>query len=373
MALVERNYKGTKTYWIAVHQNGKQVWVNGGHQKRAAQELHDRLATKGRESQLPTARDIKFSELVDRYLVNGTHHLREQTITTYKSRLDNHLLPFFSDVKVRRGVTTEAIGRWIAYEKHLMATDHTIRRCLVTLSAVLSHAVDIGLISQNPVAKIKTKKNEGVATGVDYVLSAEQTALLIKHTPSGNDRALMTMMFHTGARPSECSELRFGDCDWNAQTITISRTATKKGQNGTKNGLARVVPMTPALRHELQEQKRLMNAGTDDLVFPTKNGKRRDMQRFARDILRPSLTRSGLRVPEGSAVNYLARKTCISLLISQGASPSLVAQVVGSSAQQILKTYTKVRQEDTVAAMHRFAASMTTDARDTNGTIAQSA
>lgn len=372
MALVERNYKGTKTFWIAVYQNGKQVWVNGGHQKRAARELHDRLATRGRENQLPTARDVKFGVLVERYLVNGTHHLREQTITTYRSRLTNHLLPFFSDTKVRRGVTSEAIGRWVAYAKHSGASDHTIKRCLVTLSAVMSYAVNINLVSQNPVAKVKVKADGG-STGVDYVLSAEQVALLIKNTPKGNDRALMRMMFSTGARPSECSELRFGDCDWNAQTITISRTATKKGQNGTKNGLVRVVPMTHDLRHELQEHKREMNAGTDDLVFPTKNGRRRDMQRFARDVLRPSLTRSGLRVPEGSAVNYLARKTCISLLISQGASPSLVAQVVGSSAQQILKTYTKVRQEDTVAAMHRLAASMTTDARDITSEFAQTA
>jgi integrase len=287
--------------------------------------------------------------------------------------LDNHLLPFFSDTKVRRGVTTEAIGRWIAYKKHLGSSDLTIKRCLVTLGAVMSYAVAINLVSQNPVARVKTIRTSDGATGVDYVLSAEQVALLINRTPKGCDRALMRMMFTTGARPSECSELRFGDCDWNAGTITISRTATKNGSNGTKNGLTRVVPMTPDLRHELQEQKRVMNAGVDDLVFPTIRGRRRDMQRFAKDILRPSLTRSGLRVPEGSAVNYLARKTFISLMISQGASPSLVALLVGSSAQQILRTYTKVRQEDTVAAMQRLAASMTTASSDTTSEFAQTA
>ena len=128
--------------------------------------------------------------------------------------------------------------------------------------------------------------------------------------------------------------------------------------------------MTPALRRELLEQKRQMNAGADDLMFPSIRGRRRDMQRFARDVLRPSLTRAGLRVPEGGAVNYLARKTCISLLIQQGASPSLVSELVGSSAQQILRTYTKVRQEDTVAAMHRLAASMSVDNRDAEGEVA---
>lgn len=370
MAIVEREHKdGTKTFWCVVRQNGKQVWVNGGHQKRAAQELHDRLATQGRESRLPTARDIKFGVLVERYLAHGTHHLREQTITTYKSRLNNHLLPYFSDTKVRRGVTSEAIGRWIAYAKHTGASDHTIKRCLVTLSAALSYAVSINLIASNPVTRVKTKAST-VAAGVDYVLSAEQVALLIQNTPKGNDRALMTMLFHTGARPSECAEARFGDCDWNAGTITISRTATKGGVNGTKNGTVRVVPMTPALRRELQEQKRQMNAAAGDWIFPTVRGRRRDMQRFARDVLRPSLTRAGLRVPEGSAVNYLARKTCISLLIQQGASPSLVSELVGSSAQQILKTYTKVRGEDTIAAMHRLAASMSMDNRDVESEVA---
>ena len=371
MALVERTWKDgkTKTFWAAIYQNGRTVFVNCGHSKVAARDLHDRLITKGREGTLPHGKDVRFSTLVERYLANGTHHLREQSITAYKSRLRNHLMPYFSEMKVRRGVSAASIGAWIAWQRHNKVSDLTIRRCLVTLSAVLSYATSINLVTENACAKVEAppKAQDG---GVDYVLSPEQVSLLIKHTPKGNDRCLMVFMFMAGARPSEICEARFGDCDWNVGTITISRTATKTGSNAPKNGASRVIPLAPSLRRAMSEQKRAMNAGSGDLCFPTIRGKRRDMQRYARDVLRPSLTRAGLRVPDGSAVNYLGRKTFISTLISQGASIKMVSDMVGSSPAQILKTYQKVRQEDATAAIDRMDAMMVGDRRGTRSEVA---
>ncbi|MGB4580931.1 MAG: site-specific integrase [Coriobacteriia bacterium] len=183
MALVERVHKDgkTKTYWAVVSQNGKQVWVHAGHSYRSARELHDSIATAGRENRIASARDIPLRVLVERYLANGTHHLREQSITTYRSRLDNHILPFFGELKVRRSCSTEAIQRWMAWERHKGTSDKTIKRCLVTLSAVMSYAVAINLMTDNPVSRVKAPKTTD--GGVDYTLNERQIAALITHTP----------------------------------------------------------------------------------------------------------------------------------------------------------------------------------------------
>lgn len=376
MAIVERvsKDKKTKTFWCVVRQNGKSVWVNGGHSKKAARELHDVLATKGRANSLAVARDVRFGVLVERYLMDGSHDLRSQTISTYKSRLENHLLPFFSDTRVRQSCTTEAIQRYITWQRHEKVSDKVIRASLVTLSAVLTYAVNISLLSENPCHSGKVRPPKIVDEGVEYVLSPEQVALLIQNTPKGNDRALMQFLCLTGARPLEASEARFGDVNWVDKTITIARTATRTGANAPKNGTSRVVSLAPSLVRALSGQKIALNAGSDDLCFPTVRGRRRDMSRYARDVLRPSLSRAGLPVPEGSRSAYLCRKTLISSLINNGASVKLVSDMVGSSSAQILKTYTKVRREDATDAVNRLDVMVTTDKRkrrDTQSEVAK--
>jgi integrase len=373
MSLVERQNKdGSKTFWAVVYQNGKQVWVNAGRQRRAAQELHDRLATAGRDNLLPTMRDIKFSVLCERYLANGTHHLREQSITTYRSRLDSHLLPFFSDMKVRRSCSTEAIQRWIAWERHNGTSDKSIKRCLVALSAVLSYAVAINLITANPCSRVKAPKVED--GGVDYTLTPEQIQALIDMTPK-SERGLMTFLCHTGSRPSEACEVRWRDINWRDALVIISRTAigSSGGSNATKNSRTRTVPLTPSLLAALREQHKCVSNHQNDLVFPTTYGRRHQMQRWAKDVLRPSVIRAGLAVPEGSDKNYITRKSFITGMLSRGESVALVSEIVGASPATLLKHYAKHRTEDAAAAMQRMDAMFTTASSDTDGDIAQTA
>jgi len=372
VAIVERAHKdGSKTFWCVVRQNGKQVWINGGHQRRAAQELHDELATKGRHNALPTARDIKFGILTERYFSNGCHDLRSQTISAYRSRTKNHLLPFFGDVRVRQGVSTEAVGRWIAWQRHKGVSDKTVRSSLVTLSAIMSYAVSINLVMDNPCHKVRPPKVKN--EGVDHTLTPEQTKTLIRNTPNkGSDRALMSFLVMTGCRPSEAAELRWRDIVWQEHMVIISRTATRQGSNEPKNGKSRRIPLAASLVRAMGEQKQAANGGLDDLCFPAVRGGRRDMGRFARDALRPALTRAGLSVPDGSDSLYILRKSLASNLLQQGESVKLIGDMLGQSPEVLLKHYTKVRQEDATAAISRIAAMMVGDG-DIKGAIAQTA
>jgi len=370
VAVVERTHKdGSKTFWIVVRQNGKSVWVNGGHQKRASKDLADELATKGRNNQLATMRDIRFSQLVERYLADGCHSLRSQTVSSYESRLKNHLLPHFSNLKVRSSLTTEAINQWITLTKHSGTSDKSIKSALVTLGAVLTYAVSIGLIRESPVHRVRAPKTTDA--GVEYTLNPEQTQALVNATPSKNgDKSLMLFLAQTGSRPSEACEVRFKDISWRDHTITISRTATRHGTNATKTDKSRFVPLSASLLLAIGAQKKVLNGAPDDLIFPTVRGHRRQMQRFAADVLRPSLVRAGLRVPDGSKSNYLLRKSLASNLLQQGESVKLVSQILGQSPEVLLRHYTKVRQQDATSAIDRLDAMMG-DKRDTKGTVVQ--
>jgi len=258
---------------------------------------------------------MKFEVLVQQYLANGTHHLRPQSITTYQNRLDTHLLPFFKGKRVRAQIDPLLIGSWMSWEKSKGTSDKTIKRCLVTLSAVLSYAVAINLITDNPVSRVKAPKvTDG---GVDYTLSEAQTAALIANTPK-SQRPLMMFFCYTGCRPSEASELRWGDINHRDRLVIIRRTATASGTNATKNSKIRTVPVVPELMDAIRQQMKVVPHGKNDLVFPTVGGQRHQMQRWARDVLRPSLNRAGLAVPEGSDRNYLTRKSFITQMLTGG-------------------------------------------------------
>lgn len=376
MAVVARSLKDGRThYYAVVTVAGIKRWIDAGYDRpRVAKQIEAELMTKARKGELPAAmRDMKFSVLAERYLKDGTHHLRQQSITTYKSRLDSHLLPFFGDKRVRGQIDAQLIGSWISWEKKhrgIATSDKTIKRCLVTLSAVLSYAVAINLISNNPCSRVKAPKVQD--GGVNYTLDSQQIQALIDMTVK-SERPLMLMLCHTGCRPSEACELRWGDINWRDGLVIISRTATASGANATKNSKTRVVPLTPSLLQALREQHKSVRSNQDDLVFPTRFGKRHQMQRWANDVLRPSLIRAGLAVPEGSARNYITRKSFITQMLGRGESVALVSSIVGASPATLLKHYARHSTEDAAAAMKRLDAMFTTASSDTNSDIAQTA
>jgi integrase len=313
---------------------------------------------------------VKFGVLVEGYLAHGTHNLRSQTISTYESRLRNHLLPYFSDVRVRNQVSTDRINQWVTWERHRGVSDKTIRASLVTLGAVMSYAVDINLISSSPCTKVKAPKVQD--GGVEYTLTPEQTQLLIQSTPRREgQRVLMMFMCSTACRPSEAAEARWSDFSFNEGLVILSRTATRHGANPPKNGKVRRVPLAPSLLRELKTWKRESGGHGDGLVFPTTTGKRRDMQRWARDVLRPALTRAGLPIPKGSDTNYLTRKSWITnALVNQSISVKLVSELVGSSPNTLMRHYEKVRMPDAHDAMRRMDAMMGAHQRDTESEVA---
>ena len=343
----------TKSYYAILRVNSTQRWIFVGHQKREAKRLHDSLVVANNRRALPEMKDITFGELADRYFLDGVHDLRPQTISSYRSKATNHLLPYFSSVRVRKSCTVERIQGWVTWSRNRGTSDTSIRAAFTTLSALFSYGVRIGLLANNPCRMVKPPRCE--QGGVETVLSPHQVALVIKNTPK-QDRAMMMFLFMVGTRPNEAAEVRWRDISLSDRTVTISRTATAKGANGTKTGKVRVVPLPPSLLIALSEQRRTVYQGEDSLVFPTQRGCRHSMSRFAKDTLRPALTRCGLNseVPEGSRTNLITRKSFCSILLDQGVPITTVAEWAGNSPSILAAHYAKTRKEQGHTAMLAF-------------------
>lgn len=372
MAIVTKVRKdGTPVYYAVVRQNSKQVWLNCGTSIKRAREAHATYVHRANQNSLPTMRDCAFSVLVEKFFADACHDRRPQTVSSYQNRVKNHLLPFFSDVRVRQGVGTEAIQRWMSWEKARGISDSSVRSALTTLAAILSYAVDINLIHENPCRRVRPPRAVGDGCG-EHTLTPEQVQLLINNTPNRNgDRAMLSFLAMTGSRPREAAELRFRDISHQEGLVIISRTATRHGVNEVKNAKPRRVAISPTLMRVLAEERQRLGAGLDDLVFPAVRGGTRDISRFARDVLKPAIVRSGLSVPEGSASCYLLRRSLASNLLNSGAaSVKVISELLGQSPEVCLRHYTKVRQEDAAAAIQRMEAMMAGDACDAEVEVA---
>lgn len=372
MAVVERELKnGKRVYYAAVRQGSRVIYKHCGSSKRLAGEVSAQYSVAAKAHRLPTMRDIKFSVLVEKFFADGCHDRRGQTIAAYRSRTKNHLLPFFGDIRVRQGCTTERVNQWVGWMRERSKSDACTKSALTTLSAMLSYAVDINLLADNPCRRVRSPR---VAHGgVDMVLSPSQTKTLVNATPNRNgDRVLMKFLAMTGCRPSEAVEVRWRDVSFRTNEVVISRTATRAGErtNPTKTGKSRTVPLSLSLVLALGDWRRKTNGSGDELVFPAIRGGRRDPQRFAAEVFRPALTRAGLMVPEGSRSLYLLRKSLASNLLAAGESVKLVSSILGQSEAVCLRHYAKVRTEDASAAMQRMDAMMSAQERDTSGAVA---
>jgi integrase len=134
----------------------------------------------------------------------------------------------------------------------------TVNREVGFLKHVFNVAIRDGKTERNPVAKIRMLKEP---SGRVRYLTDEEEARLMAALPSDADRQRVLVLTQTGLRKSEFLGLRWRHVDLKAGVLTIPRS---------KNGEARHVPMTSAVRSVLSRLPRSLDASA--LVFPNSAG-----------------------------------------------------------------------------------------------------
>jgi site-specific recombinase XerD len=116
--------------------------------------------------------------------------------------------------------------------------DSAVNRTVTVLKNFYRALVAMGHLEQreNPLAEFPTMK--GVARKLPVVLSDEEVTQLLEAPPTDTilglrDRALLTLIYGTGIRASECATVREGDVDLKERTIRVAG----------KGGHERVIPL----------------------------------------------------------------------------------------------------------------------------------
>lgn len=339
---VRQKVKGRgKPWWVFIAHNGRRKSVRVGD-KAAAEALASKIRERLRAGELridsppppPT-----FGEYARKWLGSyGETHLKFSTMKGYERILRCHLagLQALPLDQVTRAVIKELVFSKL---KDGLAPA-TVTRIKALVSAILSHAVEDGLMDANPASRIGKFIKRREHAQVDFLTRDEARTFLEvvkEHYPGYYSLFLCSL--RTGMRLGELLALEWGDIDFAGGFIEVRRSYVCGRLTTPKNGKSRRVDMSRQLAATLKalqtERKREALARgwvkVPDLVFVNEAGKVLDHGNLRRRVFWPALAKAGLR----RIRLHDLRHTFASLLIQNGESLAYVRDQLGHHSIQI--------------------------------------
>jgi integrase/recombinase XerD len=242
------------------------------------------------------------------------------------------------------GVDTATLVDFVAERRASGAAPASVARQLAAVRTLHRHLVIEGERADDPTVELEGVR---VPAGLPKPLSeADVTSLLdavVGHEPIAlRDRALLELLYATGARISEACGLSMGDIDFDARLVRLFGKGSKE----------RIVPFGRAAATALDDWfsprgRVLLVPGQwrrrDDAeaVFLNVRGGRLTRQ-AAWAVVKTYGERAGLR---GELSPHVLRHSCATHLLDHGADLRVVQELLGHASIATTQVYTKVSQE----------------------------
>jgi len=315
-------------------QFGKRHWETVGTNKKEAEEvLAQRLLEVGKSVYRPQSKAKKFDEVAEHwYQTQIVPNKRPKTAHYYRNLLDNHLLPFFTGIKLSR-VDVALIERYMAsrVEENLVGKT-TINKSITTLGTILRYAVRHKLLDSNPVANVeKLQISSAEIVEEKMFFTPDEIHLLLENQDPKYGPFILTDIM-TGMREGELLGFQWDDIDWNSQQVCVRRTLQwgRFYEPKTKTSKRRI-DVDADLLLELKKWKLRCPKGKHNLVFPNSNGKPMDATNMLKRTWYPTLRRAGLPIYRF----HLLRHTNASLRIEAEQNIKYLSVQLGHSSIQI--------------------------------------
>jgi site-specific recombinase XerD len=131
-------------------------------------------------------------------------------------------------------VTHHEIREWLHWHHSQGATSQTLSQRKYAIGAFFNFLERIDVVSSSPVRLIKNRR---VHRKPPRFLTIEEVLQLLKACPTIRERAIVEVLWATGARVAELCGIRIEDVDWSQRTVRVIGKGNKE----------RLVPLTPRL------------------------------------------------------------------------------------------------------------------------------
>ena len=300
--------------------------------KKQAEQLEKRLQAEianGKWGLTPTEHR-RFEDLVSEYLEYAEVSKATSTLKTDTSRIEKHLLPFFSGLPIQ-SITPQLVDRYKAKRVREGAAPKTVNNELLNLSHMMKMAIRWNYADRNVVTDVEKLK---VPKNPPRFLSREEIECLIVAARNSHIYPLIVTALHTGMRKSELLNLQWSDIDFAMHSVTVQC----KEDWHTKNYKARVIQMTPVLYRVLSEYATQSAEHHCEYVFTFKGEAiRQDVRRsFGRVVRSANL--------EGVTLHTL-RHTFASQLVMAGVPLRDVQELMGHQSYNTTLRYAHLTPE----------------------------
>jgi integrase len=263
---------------------------------------------------VPDSQSITVAEAAQLWLASAdAAGLERSTREQYGRHVGLHIVPFIGGMKLSQ-LTVPAAR---SFEDRLRATRSSVmvRKVLTSLGGILGDAQERGLVAQNVVQGLKSRRHRGkdlhadrrakgrLKLGVDIPTPDEVRAIIaaLDHHPRW--RPLVLTAAFTGLRASELRGLRWSDVDLKAGTLHVRQRADRWCKIGPPKSEAgeRTIPLPPTLINTLRTWKFACPKGDLGLVFPNGRGRIADYSDIVSRGLCPIQVAAGVVTKTGKA------------------------------------------------------------------------
>ena len=284
-----------------------------------------------------------LQELVDEFLIyiSGVRDLSENTVLGYKNDLD-HLMQFLTPELDISTVTKENLKLCIGQLSKNHSSNASINRFIAAVRSLFAYAYKFGYLKENPALELKTVKLPKKVPR--FMTSAEVETLC--NQPEKNellwasrDHALFEMLYSSGCRVSEITELCLNDFLNGYDSAVVTGKGDKQ----------RIVYFSDeakaALKVYLADRKKVLQEngtlGTTDRIFISQKGQPLSVRGVRYIISRYS----GAEGTNHHVNPHAFRHTFATTMIGNGADVRLVQEMLGHSSISTTQRYTHVTTE----------------------------
>ena len=263
------------------------------------------------------------------------------TLAAYRRDLSGYHLWLTEQHNSIDTVDTATLERFIGARRSAAAPS-SVARQLAAIRMLHRFLVDDGRRADDPTADVEGVR---VPSGIPHPLSEAEVTKLIESVGGDDpaarrDRALVEMLYATGARISEAVGLNLDDIDAGQRMVRLYGKGSKE----------RLVPygrlageaLTRWLdRRDAFEPKRWARRSDSQAVFLNAKG-----GRLSRQAAWATIKRLGEGIGVGERLSpHVLRHSCATHLLDHGADLRIVQEMLGHASISTTQVYTKVSQE----------------------------